>query len=419
MPTTSRILVARALHMVFGQGSRIPDSWDAELAHEDAVFAQALLGHCLRRWGRLQAFIRSRLAQPERGLPLGSQICLAIGLAQLAWLPGVSDHAGVNESVELMGDRLIGFPPHRGLANALLRAGARDRSQLAQELDALPAALDRTPFADRVLMEALAPRNQEHRIEELWGRLQVPPRPAFVAIKAEPLPEGLESDPELPGCYRMAEGAPFPRDWVSSGAGMVQDRSSQALMSFQWDRPVKRIVDLCAAPGGKTTSLALRWPEAEIFAVEQHPRRARRLAENLRSRGVCAEIVVRDAIEWLRETDLSFDLILLDAPCSGSGTLQKHPELVWLGDGIDLLTISTIQQALLKIAIPKLSAGGLLVYSVCSWLSAECIPPDSESTPRTMVSCPWQEKLRSPDFRFGPSPLSWDGEGFQGFAIVR
>lgn len=421
MPTASRILVANALHMVFGQGSRIPDSWDADLPQEDAVFAQALLGHCLRKWGRLQAHIRSLLTQPERGLPLGSQISLAIGLTQLAWLPGVSDHACVNETVELMGDRTVGFPPHRGLANALLRSGARDRIGLARTLDALPASLDRTPFANRVLLEALAPRHQEERLEELWAKLQEPPQPSFVAVKPEPLPEGLEPDPDLPGCLRLAPGAPFPRQWLARGAGMVQDRSSQALMSFRWDWPVHRIVDLCAAPGGKTTSLALRWPEAEIFAVEQHPRRARRLSENLQLRGIRAEVIVHDAVEWLQQTDLRFDLILLDAPCSGSGTLRKHPELVWLGDGLYLPQLLSNQQALLETAAQKLGDQGLLIYSVCSWLGDEGRLHRQtilENHP-TFISPPiWNGKFVVGPGLFSPSPVSWNGEGFQGFAVT-
>ncbi len=422
MPTESRTLVANALHMVFGQGSRIPDTWDANLSHEDAVFAQALLGHCLRRWGRLQTYVQSKLANPDRGLPLGSQVCLAMGLVQLAWLPGISTHACVNESVDLIGDRTHGFPPHRGLANALLRAAAKDRLGLAQQLDALPPALDRTPFANRVLTEALAPRNQQDRIEELWERLQRPPRPAFTVVKNEPLPEGLEADPELPGCYLLRPDAPFPRQWLASGAGMVQDRSSQALMSFKWDRPVRRIADLCAAPGGKTTSLGLRWPEAELYAVEQHPRRARRLEENLLARGIRANIVVQDASAWLRESHLQFDLILLDAPCSGSGTLCKHPELVWLGDSLDMKKLLTTQKRLFDSAHHRLNKNGLFIYSVCSWLPIECLQPNlnqiTQDEGMNQVQI-WQNKTYTERVNFNQDPLTWEGEGFQAFALTR
>jgi 16S rRNA (cytosine967-C5)-methyltransferase len=423
MPTESRLRVAQALHAVFGQGSRIPDSWDADLSSEDAIFGKALLGLCLRRWGRLQAFIRPRLADTSRGLPLGTQVSLAIGLAQLAWLPGVSDHAAVNEAVALTGERSVGFPPHKGLVNALLRAGAKDREGLRGELDALPPSLDRTPFAERVLREALTPNHQEARLEELWTRLQVPPPPAFRIVREGPLPEGLEADSELPGAFRLTPGAEFPRSWLSLGAGMVQDRSSQALMTFRWESPVKRIADLCAAPGGKTTSLALRWPGAELFAVEQHARRARRLEENLQIRGIKAQLIVEEAASWLRRTGQFFDLILLDAPCSGSGTLRKHPELVWLGDGLDLASLEKTQRTLLHAAIGSLAPGGLLIFSVCSWLLEECRQWKETALlqHKELALCPvWTDRhAEGPSSSFSPDPLIWEGEGFQAFALTK
>ena len=419
MPTESRLRVARALHAVFGQGSRIPDAWDADLPHEDAVFGQALLGLCLRRWGRLQACVRPRLADASRGLPLGTQVALAVGFAQLAWLPGVSDHAAVHESVDLAADRTLGFPPHKGLVNALLRAGARDRGQLRMELEALSASLDRSPFAERVLRAALKPGGQEAHLETLWAGLQEPARPAFRVVKPGPLPEGLQPDPELPGCFGLAADAEFPRPWLSRGRGMVQDRSSQALLAFPWDRPVKRVADLCAAPGGKTTALALRWPGAELWAVEQHPRRARRLEENLRLRSIQADLVVEEAAAWLRRTGWTFDLVLLDAPCSGSGTLRKHPELVWLGDGLDLDRLGQAQADLLDAALPALAPGGLLIYSVCSWLPEEgrdLVKRVLADHP-TVVPCPlW---VPGPSSVFAPDPLTWEGEGFQAFAFTR
>ena len=423
MPTESRLRVAQALHSVFGQGSKIPDSWDADLPSEDAVFGQALLGLCLRRWGRIQAFIRPRLTDSSRGLPLGSQVALAIGFAQLAWLPGVSDHAAVHEAVELAGDRALGFPPHKGLVNALLRAGARDRGQTRQELEALPASLDRTPFAERVLQAALAPHHLEACLEELWTQLQQPARPAFRIVKEGLLPAGLEPDSELPGAFRLAQRADFPRQWLAQGFGMVQDRSSQALMAFRWDKPVLRIADLCAAPGGKTTSLALRWPAAELYAVEQNPRRARRLEENLRLRGIKAHLVVEEVATWLKRTEQTFDLIVLDAPCSGSGTLRKHPELVWLGDGLDLEHLKKSQESLLNAALSSLAPGGLLIYSVCSWLPEECLElfDALRRQNRNIEPCPvWiSHDGQSLAGNFSLNPLSWDGEGFQAFALSK
>ena len=422
MATPSRTAVARTLHLVFGEGSRVPDAWDAALAPADAGLANALLGLCLRRWGTLQAHVRPQLKDPGRGLPLGSQVVLAMGLAQLAWLPGVSDHAAVNEAVDLATDRQLGFPPHKGLVNALLRRAAKDRPALRADLEAMDPALDRSPFTERVLRAALAPWGGGP-VDDLWRRLQTPPRPLFLPLRDGPLPPGLEPGPR-PDSLALAPDAPFPGDWLAQGAGMVQDLSSQALLAFAWDRPVIRILDACSAPGGKATVLARRFPEAAVTALERSPARAARLRENLRLRGVRAEIVVEDAGAWLRRPGPAFDLVMLDAPCSGSGTLQKHPELNWLGGGLDLARLAQMQADLLEAACTRLAPGGLLVYAVCSWLPEEGRDHRERllaAQPRFRPVPAWPAPLGTdpgPTSLFRPDPRSWAGEGFQAFALT-
>jgi 16S rRNA (cytosine967-C5)-methyltransferase len=424
MPTPARIHVAHALHEVFGEGGRVPDIWDRDLG-EDAHLAQALLGLCLRRWGRLQAWVKPQLKDPDRGVPLGTRISLAMGLAQLAWLPGVSDHAAVNESVALAANSDLGFLPHKGLVNALLRRAAKARGHLAAELDALPEALDRSPVAERTLNAALAPHRAESDLGALWTRLQQPPRPAFRRLKGG-VPEGLVAEVDLPGCLRLAEGTPFPRPWLESGEGMVQDRSSQALLGYAWARPIRRILDVCAAPGGKTTALAQRHPDALITAIEAHPKRAARLRRTLQQRGVEAEVIQADAAEWLERSEETFDLILVDAPCSGSGTLQKHPEWPWLAHD-DLPRLTGIQRRLLAAAANRLSPRGLLLYAVCSWLPEEGAAHREwllEAKPDLHPVEVWPVRFGaggdsasdSTSF-FRPHPMTWEGEGFQGFAV--
>ncbi len=350
-----------------------------------------------------------------------------MGLTQLAWLPGVSDHAAVNESVDLAANRELGFLPHKGLVNALLRRAAKDRAALAAELAALPAALDRSPAAERVLLAALRPHHAEAELEALWTRLQQPPHPDFRLLKGE-APEGLRPEADFPGCLCLEEGVPFPRPWLESAGGMVQDRSSQALLGYAWERPVSRILDACAAPGGKTTTLALRHPGAVITALEVYPKRAARLRQTLQQRGIEARVILADAAEWLEGNEATFDLILLDAPCSGSGTLQKHPEWPWLKHD-DLPRLADLQRRLLAAASDRLAPGGLLIYAVCSWLPEECgahregleqARPDLRPAavwPAAMGSA--QDAAGGATAFFRPHPLLWTGEGFQGFAVRR
>jgi len=424
MATQSRRAVARALHAVFARRERVPERWDQNLSGADAALAQALLGASLRGWGAMQAWARPKLKDPRRGLPAGSQVALAIGLAQLAWLEGVAPHAAVNESVELAADGELGFPPHKGLVNALLRQAAKDLPRLHAELDALGGE-DFTEFAAWAMESALAPRGQEARASEAWARIHREPRLAFRALRGD-APEGLAEDPALAGCLRLAAGAAFPLEWLKRGDGMVQDASSQALMTFQWTHPAARILDACAAPGGKTTALGLRFPEGAITALERSPRRAARLRENLQARQVKAEVVEANAADWLAAAvGPAFDLILLDAPCSGSGTLSKHPELAWIGGELDLRDLAKRQRALLESAWLRLAPGGLLIYAVCSWFPEEgLVHRDAlmKVHPEAREAAIWDARFGldgAPSGLFLPDPLVWEGEGFQAFALTK
>jgi len=425
MPTPARLCVANTLHDVFSRFHRISDNWNKGLVPENAKLAQAILGLCLRRWGRLNAWYLPKLKESSRGLPLETKIALSIGLAQLAWLPGVPEHAAVSESVELVSDRKLGFPPHKGMVNAILRSASGNRELLVAKLDSLPVELDQSPFAKLLLEAALQDKNTPENFRILWDKLQQPTSSAFVVLDGAP-PDILVPDTQFPQAWRLSLGAPFPREWLYSGAGMVQDISSQALMKFYWhfEKPHQlRILDVCAAPGGKTTALANNYPQARIFALEQNASRAQKLRENLAARKVGAEIEVAESVAWLRSGGRPFDLILIDAPCSASGTIRKHPELTWIYDYSGVERLTQIQKSLLDAAIPRLSPGGLLIYSVCSWFPAEGIDHLSniKSSHPQLIPAPIWPAAQCAELThiFRPDPLTWEGEGFQAFALTK
>ncbi len=136
-----------------------------------------------------------------------------------------------------------------------------------------------------------------------------------------------------------------------------------------------------------------------------------------------------DAAAWLEATPEAFDLLLLDAPCSGSGTLQKHPELPWLGEALDVDRLAALQRRMLEAAADRLAPGGLLIYAVCSWLPEEgaahraallAARPDLRPAPvwpAALGAAADAEGGRTSFFR--PDPLAWEGEGFQAFALTR
>jgi 16S rRNA (cytosine967-C5)-methyltransferase len=335
----------------------------------------------------------------------------------------VATHAAVDESVSLVLQEKIGFPPHGGLVNAILRSASGNRDALASELDSTPDEANRPPFAELLLKAALQDDLSSENVRVLWGKLQRPPLPAFVVLSGEP-PGGLVPDAQFPDARRLIPGTPFPTDWLRSGAGMVQDISSQALMKFRWpfEKTPMRILDVCAAPGGKTTMLAKMWPLANIFAIEQNPRRAERLRENLAARSVRAQIEVVESVAWMRSGGRPFDLILVDAPCSASGTIRKHPELVWIYKRQEIERLVRVQENLIDAAVSRLSPGGLLIYSACSWFPEEGLNHLSrlESfNPKIKPALIWPDADGAAlTHIFRPDPLTWDGEGFQGFAVT-
>ncbi len=423
MATPSRVAVARTLHLVFGEGARVPDAWDAGLAAGDAGLANALLGQCLRRWGTLQAAIRPQLKDPGRGLPLGTQVALAIGLAQLAWLPGVSDHAAVNEAVDLATSREVGFPPHKGLVNAILRRAARDRAALAAGLDRSDPALDRTPFTDRVLRAALAPRAGGSP-DALWRRLQAPPRPHFRMLRDEPLPQGLEPvgavrgrpgpgprralpgrlagprrghgpGPELPGPARLRLGAPGHPDPGRLLRARRQGHGPRA-----------------ALPGGPPGGGGAQCRPGPAAPGEPGP--ARRPG---RDRGGRRRPLAAAGRPQLRPHHAGRALQRLRHPAEAPGAELAGRRL---GPGASG-------------AGPARAPGGgpapagprrPLIYAVCSWLPEEGLAHREHllaTHPGFRPAALWPASMGTgdnPATLFRPDPMAWPGEGFQAFAFT-
>jgi 16S rRNA (cytosine967-C5)-methyltransferase len=298
---------------------------------------------------------------------------LRLGLLQLLLLDGIADHAAVNESVELV--KLTGRGG-AGLVNAVLRRAAREGPEILAGLDdrepAGAAILHSVPqwLADRwwaelgaedaraLLATVNRPAESAVRVntlvstvEEVGARIGVPARPAHE------LPEGI-----------VLEG---PFDAQSSelwraGAIMPQSRGSMLVARALAPDPGERVLDLCAAPGGKTTHLAaLMENRGELIAVERHRGRAGALdATCARMRATCVRIEVGDAA--VPQRGQAFDSVLVDPPCSGLGTLQSRPDLRWRATPKAVVELAALQQRMLAAAARATAPSGILVYSVCT-----------------------------------------------------
>jgi 16S rRNA (cytosine967-C5)-methyltransferase len=296
----------------------------------------------------------------DRRLEPRVRVALQLGLFQLLFLDGVADHAAIGEAVELAKPS----PGHR-LVNAVLRRVQREGFEL-------PA--DDTPAG-----AAVHHSHPRWLVDLWWGWLGPDETRALLAADNEPAELALRVNAlvdvdlgDVPG-RRDGEAivvdGPFDalaHPAYAAGAFTPQSRASQRVAPTVAPRPGERVLDLCAAPGGKTTHLAaLMEGRGEVVAVERHAGRARALratCERLRATNVT--VVTADATAF--DGEHGFDRVLLDAPCSGLGTLQSHPDLRWRASAEGIDRLASEQDALLAAARRALAPGGTLVYSVCT-----------------------------------------------------
>ena len=332
----------------------------AKLAERDRALVRALIGMVLRRLGTLRHLVGLFL---ERGLPANAprvETALLLGAAQILWLD-VPDHAAVDLAVRLAAaDRQATH--FSGLVNAVLRRIAREGAARLVGVD--PVALDTPDWLLR-------------RWSESYGAETA--RAIAAAHAVEPaLDLTLKNDPAgwaarlggrvLPtGTVRLrAQGPVSALPGYQEGVWWVQDAAAALPARLLGDVRGLTVADLCAAPGGKTAQLAAAG--ARVVAVDRAQARLDRLASNLARLHLAAEIVAADiatadVMSWPANP---FDAVLLDAPCSSTGAIRRHPDVPWRKRPQDVAALADLQRALLARAIELTKPGGVLVYCVCS-----------------------------------------------------
>jgi 16S rRNA (cytosine967-C5)-methyltransferase len=326
------------------------------LPPRDRALARAIVGTSLRRRGQLDHVLASFL---ERGMPANSGLLYPIllsGAAQLIFLK-TPPHAAIDLAV-----RLAQWDPrarrYDKLVNAVLRRVARDGTRMAEGLDA--ARLNTRDWLWTRWVNSWGAARAE-RIGA--AHLVEPPLDLTVKSDAEDWAARLGGRVLPTGSVRLLpKGRIEELDGFSAGAWWVQDAAAALPARLLGDVAGKRVADLCAAPGGKTAQLALAG--ASVVAVDASEPRLKRLAANLDRLGLAVAPVVADAATWRPEE--RFDAILLDAPCSSTGTIRRHPDIPYVKSAQDIEALASLQARLLDNAAFLLKPGGTLVYSTCS-----------------------------------------------------
>lgn len=326
------------------------------LSQRDRALARAIVATALRRKGQIDDVLSGLLERPIKGRRGSLASILLAAMAQLLFMESAG-HAVVNLAVhQCKGDRRARH--FAGLVNAVLRRVVKEGRERVEAQDA--ARLNTPDWLWQRWSVAYGGK-AARRIAQ--SHLQEAALDITVKEDAEAWAARLGGVVLPTGSVRLAgKGRIEALDGYEDGAWWVQDAAAALPVQLLGDVGGKRVADLCAAPGGKTAQLAQAG--AHVVAVDSSGPRRARLADNLARLSLKAEIVGADATAW--QPDTPFDAVLLDAPCTATGTIRRHPDIPHLKQAGDVETLAEVQAKLLVHAATLVKPGGMLVYCTCS-----------------------------------------------------
>ncbi|SCC41762.1 16S rRNA (cytosine967-C5)-methyltransferase [Kosakonia oryzendophytica] len=374
-----RSMAAQAIEQVVEQGqslSNILPPLQQKVSDKDKALLQELCFGVLRVLPQLDWLINKLMSRPMTGKQRTVHYLIMVGFYQLMHTR-IPAHAALAETVE--GAVAIKRPQLKGLINGVLRQFQRQQEELLAEF---ARSENKYLFPTWLLkrLQKAYPQQWQHIVESsnqrppMWLRVnrQHHTRDSWLALLEETGLHGF-SHPDYPDAIRLETAAPvtalpgFAEGWVT-----VQDASAQGCIPLLAPENGERILDLCAAPGGKTTHILEAAPDADVLAVDIDEQRLSRVYDNLKRLGMKAQVKQGDGrfpTQWCE--DEQFDRILLDAPCSATGVIRRHPDIKWLRRERDIPELVQLQSEILDAIWPHLKTGGTLVYATCSILPEE------------------------------------------------
>ncbi|MBG5951569.1 16S rRNA (cytosine(967)-C(5))-methyltransferase RsmB [Proteus terrae] len=374
-----RSIAAKAINQVLDQGlslSTVIPELQKNVSDKDKALLQELCFGVLRTLPQLEWIIQQLMDKPLKGKQRILHYLIMVGLYQLLYTR-IPAHAALAETVD--GAVALKKPQLKGLINGVLRQFQRQQDILNERFQ---------NSENRFLHPSWLLARVKHAYPEQWmsiveGNNQKPPmwlrvnqrhhsreeyltlleKEEIVAVADDDHPFAIRL--ETPCNVNLLPG--FADGWVT-----VQDRSAQRCAELLAPENKEQILDLCAAPGGKTTHILEIAPHAQVLAIDIDEQRLKRVQENLTRLKLNAVVKSGDGRypeQWC--AGIQFDRILLDAPCSATGVIRRHPDIKWLRRNEDIEQLAQIQKEILHAIWPYLKSGGTLVYATCSILPEE------------------------------------------------
>lgn len=417
-----RALAAQIILQVLNEGKSlatlIPEVQHGVKAQDLPLLQEICFGVC-RVLPRLEQIIQRLVDKPLKGKTRIVHCLLLVGLYQLLYLR-VPAHAAVDEVVNAT--KALKADSFRGLVNGVLRRFLREQEDILAQTDKHWQTLHPEWFVNKLKKaypnwrEIIEANNQK---PPMWLRVNAQNSlENYLTLAAE---AGIEAEScAHPQALRL--NAPIAVQKLpefSAGAVTVQDLSAQWAAILLGPKNGEWILDACAAPGGKTTHILELAPQAHVIALDVDANRLKRVEENLARLNQQAIVVCGDGSDpdaWLTEigkNTLQFDRILLDAPCSATGVIRRHPDIKWLRQETDIAQLVALQRKILTALWAKLKPNGILLYATCSVLPEEnseqiqaflATQPDAELLP-----LPFDDAQSAVGFQFVPQAEGGDG----------
>lgn len=413
-----RAAAAKVIFQVVDQGqslSNVLPVAQQQVKPRDQALLQEICYGVLRVLPRLESITNELMEKPLKGKQRVFHHLILVGLYQLSFMR-IPAHAAVAETVD--GTKELKGPRLRGLINAILRSYQRDQEALDAKATSHDAGKYGHPSWLLKLLKSAYPEQWQTIVEAnntkapMWLRVnrQHHDRDGYQALLNN---ENIETTlhPSTPDALKLGSACDvqklpgFDQGWVS-----VQDAAAQLSVEYLQPKAGELILDCCAAPGGKTAHILERTTDANVVAIDCDDHRLTRVHENLQRLNLQATVVCGDARapqEWWQGEQ--FDRILLDAPCSATGVIRRHPDIKWLRRANDIDALVELQSEIFDAMWKQLKSGGTMVYATCSITPQENKDQVSAFLKRTADATLVGSDLNNPGRQILPGEDDMDG----------